>query len=241
MAKVEEWPYEVISDKDGKRMFSPMTFTIKYIEPSKDVTAKATGRQYHFPPAVTFEEDPMSEEWSLADWVDGEGGKRVKVDWQGVEVGKDENGNPVLALPEAGSRVSVKLKTSQGTGDRVWRDADVNSLVVLNSNVGSVPVQPAPASAPAPASPPEEDSGFNALDRIPEQQRIAGTALTNVLAPKVWDDAPDGDEWKEFMRKAIKHYTVLQIPLKLRQIIENEELPITDDDITDEDVEAVDW
>ena len=57
----------------------------------------------------------------------------------------------------------------------------------------------------------------------------------------MWDDAPDGDEWKEFMRKAIKHYTMLQIPPKLREIIEAEESPDTDDDLTDEVTETVNW
>ena len=40
MAKVEDWPYEVLSDKNDKRVFTPMTFTIKEITPAKDVVGK---------------------------------------------------------------------------------------------------------------------------------------------------------------------------------------------------------
>ena len=274
MAKVDEWPYDVLSDKNDKRVFTPMTFTIKEITPAKDVTAKATGRQYHFPPAVTFVEDPMKEEWSLADWADGDGGKRIKVDWQGIPVGNDEDGNPIFKLPQAGNRVSVQLKTAKGNGDRVWRDADVKTLVVLDANIANDarPTAPAAPGAPAASNEPEvvDDFGFivlgpsDELDNIPEQQRIAGTALTNVLAPKVWDESPDhgyGSEWKTFMRKAVKHYTMLQVPQTLRRKIQQEiddeindeinrqldreekrsEQKITTDDITDEVVEEVDW
>ena len=227
MAKVEVWPYDVSSDRNGRFVFSPMTFTIKEIIPARDGTSKM-GKAYHLPPRVIFEEDPMAEEWSMGKWIDAEGGGRKKVDFEGP-------------FPISGDRVSVKLQTSPGNGDRVWRDVDVDSMVLLNSNLAATPpVAPAP---PAPATPePQgaEDTAL-ALDKIPEQQRIAGTALTNVLAPKVWDDAPDGDEWKEFMRKAIKHYTMLQIPPKLREIIEAEESPNTDDDLTDEVTETVDW
>jgi len=278
MAKVDEWPYDVLSDKNGKRVFTPMTFTIKAVIPAKDVTAKATGRQYHFPPAVTFEEDPMKEEWSLADWVDGDGGKRIKVDWKGIPVGNDENGDPIFELPQAGNRVSVQLKTAEGNGDRVWRDADVKTLVVLNTNIAKINAvndeRPAAPAAPvvgqvtnwttAASNEPEvvDDFGFvvlgpsDELDNIPEQQRIAGTALTNVLAPKVWDESPDegyGSEWKTFMRRAVKHYTMLQVPQTLRRKIQQE----IDDEInreldreeelseskpaTDESVEQVDW
>ncbi len=274
MAKVDEWPYDVLSDKNGKRVFTPMTFTIKAVTPAKDVTAKATGRQYHFPPAVTFEEDPMKEEWSLADWIDGDGGKRIKVDWKGIPVGNDENGDPIFELPQAGNRVSVQLKTAEGNGDRVWRDADVKTLVVLDANIANDarPTAPAAPVAPAASNEPEvvDDFGFivlgpsDELDNIPEQQRIAGTALTNVLAPKVWDESPDegrGSEWKTFMRKAVQHYTMLQVPPTLRRKIQQEiedeinrqldredaeeakrmNLQTTNDDITDESVEQVDW
>ena len=121
-----------------------------------------------------------------------------------------------------------------------WYDIDE---VILTGNTGQV-------NTPAPSAPADSNPGESPLGRLPVEQRIAATALTNVLVPKVWDETPDGDEWKETLRESIKKITLAEIPPTLLPLIQAEEVQpppepepepqVEDDDLTDEKVENID-
>ena len=216
MAKVEDWPYEVLSDKNDKRVFTPMTFTIKEITPAKDVVGKNDGKNYHFPPQAIFLEDPQADEWGMNDWTK----EGVKFDWNGLPDG--EGG---FYYPAAGTRITAKLKTSAGYNGRVFRDVDVSSIAVLNSNIANDAPRPSepepePEFKPAPVS-----ASQSTIEKLSTQQQISATALANVLAPKVWDDTPDDPPWKKQMKEFIYAYTPHQIPPTLRdKVIESVEV-----------------
>jgi len=132
-----------------------------------------------------------------------------------------------------------------------WYDIDE---VILTGNTGQV-------NTPAPSAPADSHSGDSPLGRLPVEQRIAATALTNVLVGKVWDETPDGDKWKETLREAIKKITLAQIPPTLLPLVKAEEAqPAPEpepqaeeyessdvdygdaaDDLTEEKVETLDW
>ena len=106
---------------------------------------------------------------------------------------------------------------------------------------------PTPPSTPSAPPVPDAPSGESALGRLPVDQRIAATALTNVLAPMIWDDTPDGDEWKETMRSAVKKITLAQVPPSLMSLVKAEEAqpapepePEPEAEI-EEDVEEIPW
>ena len=66
MATVSIFPYEVVSDKSdegGKIVFKFTNLTVKEMKPVLEGVSKASGKDYHIPPRVIFEEDPNKEEW----------------------------------------------------------------------------------------------------------------------------------------------------------------------------------
>ena len=66
MATVSIFPYEVVSDKSdegGKIVFKFTNLTVQEMKPVLEGVSKASGKDYHIPPRVIFEEDPNKEEW----------------------------------------------------------------------------------------------------------------------------------------------------------------------------------
>jgi hypothetical protein len=112
-----------------------------------------------------------------------------------------------------------------------WYDIEE---VILTGQTGQV-------NTPAPSAPEGSPPGEPALTTLPLEQRIAATALTNVLAPKVWDETPDGDEWKETLREAIKKITLAQVPPTFLPLISVEEVQPAPEAEVEEDVEELQW
>ena len=179
---------------------------------AKDGTSQA-GNVYHIPPRLTFEEDKERNEWQWKEWVDSK-----PIDYPGP-------------FPIAGDVVQATLKVSMKNDGTYWYDIEE---VILTGQTGQVNT----SSPPEPAG---SLIGESALGRLPVEQRIAATALTNVLVPKVWDETPDGDEWKETLREAIKKITLAQIPPTLLPLINVEEVQPAPEPEAEEDVEELQW
>tara|TARA_R100001594_G_scaffold65682_3_gene99912 strand:- start:1407 stop:2144 length:738 start_codon:yes stop_codon:yes gene_type:complete len=221
MAKVEMWPYEVTSDNGkGKYRFAKVTLTVKEIKEASEGVSQA-GRAYRFPPRLVFTEDTQEEEWSWTHWVEtkpGQPSKKVEhLISDDVEVACGVCNQFVVE----GDVVEVVLEASPKNTSGHFRDIrELSMKAVVEPGATATPTPPSTPSAP---SVPDAPSGESALGRLPVDQRIAATALTNVLAPKVWDDTPDGDEWKETMRNAIKKITLAQVPPSLMSLVKAEE------------------
>ena len=259
MAKVEMWPYEVTSDNGkGKYRFAKVTLTVKEVKEASEGVSQA-GRAYRFPPRLVFTEDTQEEEWSWTHWVDtkpGQPSKKVEhLISDDVEVACGVCDQFVVE----GDVVEVTLEASPKNTSGHFRDIrELSMKAVVEPGATATPTPPSTPSAP---SVPDAPSGESALGRLPVEQRIAATALTNVLAPKVWDETPDGDEWKETMRSAIKKITLAQVPPSLMSLVKAEEAqPAPEpepqaeeyessdvdygdaaDDLTEEKVETLDW
>ena len=224
MPKVDVWPFEAHSQNEKNIRFKPVTLTVRELMIAKDGTSQA-GNIYHIPPRLTFEEDKERNEWQWKEWIDSK-----PIDYPGP-------------FPIAGDVVQAKLKVTMRNDGTYWYDIDE---VILTGNTGQV-------NTPAPSAPADSHPGESPLGRLPVEQRIAATALTNVLVGKVWDETPDGDEWKETFREAIKKITLAQIPPTLLPLIKAEEVQpapepepepepqVEDDDLTDEKTETLKW
>ena len=221
MAKVEMWPYEVTSDNGkGKYRFAKVTLTVKEIKEASEGVSQA-GRAYRFPPRLVFTEDTQEEEWSWTHWVEtkpGQPSKKVEhLISDDVEVACGVCDQFVVE----GDVVEVVLEASPKNTSGHFRDIrELSMKAVVEPGATATPTPPSTPSAPPV---PDAPSGESALGRLPVDQRIAATALTNVLAPKVWDDTPDGDEWKETMRSAVKKITLAQVPPSLMSLVKAEE------------------
>ena len=247
MAKVEMWPYEVTSDNGkGKYRFAKVTLTVKEIKEASEGVSQA-GRAYRFPPRLVFTEDTQEEEWSWTHWVEtkpGQPSKKVEhLISDDVEVACGVCNQFVVE----GDVVEVVLEASPKNTSGHFRDIrELSMKAVVEPGATATPTPPSTPSAP---SVPDAPSGESALGRLPVDQRIAATALTNVLAPKVWDDTPDGDEWKETMRSAIKKITLAQVPPSLMSLVKAEEAqpapepePEPEPEVeTEEEVEELEW
>jgi len=245
MAKVEMWPYEVTSDNGkGKYRFAKVTLTVKEIKEASEGVSQA-GRAYRFPPRLVFTEDTQEEEWSWTHWVEtkpGQPSKKVEhLISDDVEVACGVCDQFVVE----GDVVEVVLEASPKNTSGHFRDIrELSMKAVVEPGATATPTPPSTPSAP---SVPDAPSGESALGRLPVDQRIAATALTNVLAPKVWDDTPDGDEWKETMRSAIKKITLAQVPPSLMSLVKAEEAqpapePEPEPEVeVEEEVEKLEW
>ena len=212
MPKVDVWPFEAHSQNEKNIRFKPVTLTVRELMIAKDGTSQA-GNVYHIPPRLTFEEDKERNEWQWKEWVDSK-----PIDYPGP-------------FPIAGDVVQATLKVSMKNDGTYWYDIEE---VILTGQTGQVNT----SSPPEPAG---SLIGESALGRLPVEQRIAATALTNVLVPKVWDETPDGDEWKETLREAIKKITLAQIPPTLLPLINVEEVQPAPEPEAEEDVEELQW
>ena len=221
MAKVEMWPYEVTSDNGkGKYRFAKVTLTVKEIKEASEGVSQA-GRAYRFPPRLVFTEDTQEEEWSWTHWVEtkpGQPSKKVEhLISDDVEVACGVCDQFVVE----GDVVEVVLEASPKNTSGHFRDIrELSMKAVVEPGATATPTPPSTPSAPPVADAP---SGESALGRRPVDQRIAATALTHVLAPMIWDDTPDGDEWKETMRSAVKKITLAQVPPSLMSLVKAEE------------------
>lgn len=221
MAKVEMWPYEVTSDNGkGKYRFAKVTLTVKEIKEASEGVSQA-GRAYRFPPRLVFTEDTQEEEWSWTHWVEtkpGQPSKKVEhLISDDVEVACGVCDQFVVE----GDVVEVVLEASPKNTSGHFRDIrELSMKAVVEPGATATPTPPSTPSAPPV---PDAPSGESALGRLPVDQRIAATALTNVLAPMIWDDTPDGDEWKETMRSAVKKITLAQVPPSLMSLVKAEE------------------
>jgi len=245
MAKVEMWPYEVTSDNGkGKYRFAKVTLTVKEIKEASEGVSQA-GRAYRFPPRLVFTEDTQEEEWSWTHWVEtkpGQPSKKVEhLISDDVEVACGVCDQFVVE----GDVVEVTLEASPKNTSGHFRD--IRELSMKAQVEPGTVATPTPPSTPSAPSVPDAPSGESALGRLPVEQRIAATALTNVLAPKVWDETPDGDEWKETMRNAIKKITLAQVPPSLMSLVKAEEAqpapePEPEPEVeTEEEVEKLEW
>ena len=243
MAKVEMWPYEVTSDNGkGKYRFAKVTLTVKEIKEASEGVSQA-GRAYRFPPRLVFTEDTQEEEWAWTHWVEtkpGQPSKKVEhLISDDVEVACGVCDQFVVE----GDVVEVVLEASPKNTSGHFRDIrELSMKAVVEPGATATPTPPSTPSAPPV---PDAPSGESALGRLPVDQRIAATALTNVLAPKVWDDTPDGDEWKETMRSAIKKITLAQVPPSLMSLVKAEEAqpapePEPEPEV-EEEVEELPW
>ena len=243
MAKVEMWPYEVTSDNGkGKYRFAKVTLTVKEIKEASEGVSQA-GRAYRFPPRLVFTEDTQEEEWSWTHWVEtkpGQPSKKVEhLISDDVEVACGVCDQFVVE----GDVVEVVLEASPKNTSGHFRDIrELSMKAVVEPGATATPTPPSTPSAP---SVPDAPSGESALGRLPVDQRIAATALTNVLAPMIWDDTPDGDEWKETMRSAIKKITLAQVPPSLMSLVKAEEAqpapePEPEPEV-EEEVEELPW
>ena len=212
MPKVDVWPFEAHSQNEKNIRFTPLSLTVRELMIAKDGTSQA-GNIYHIPPRLTFEEDKERNEWQWKEWVDSK-----PIDYPGP-------------VPIAGDVVQATLKVSMKNDGTYWYDIEE---VILTGQTGQVNT----SSPPEPAG---SLIGESALGRLPVEQRIAATALTNVLVPKVWDETPDGDEWKETLREAIKKITLAQIPPTLLPLINVEEVQPAPEPEAEEDVEELQW
>ena len=250
MAKVEMWPYEVTNDNGkGKYRFAKVTLTVKEVLEARDGVSQA-GRAYRFPPRLVFTEDTQEEEWSWTHWVEtkpGQPSKKVEhLISDDVEVACGVCDQFVVE----GDVVEVTLEASPKNTSGHFRDIrELSMKAVVEPGATATPTPPSTPSTPSAPSVPDAPSGESALGRLPVEQRIAATALTNVLAPKVWDETPDGDEWKETMRSAIKKITLAQIPPSLMSLVKAEEAqpapepePEPEPEVeTEEEVEELEW
>ena len=245
MAKVEMWPYEVTSDNGkGKYRFAKVTLTVKEVKEASEGVSQA-GRAYRFPPRLVFTEDTQEEEWSWTHWVEtkpGQPSKKVEhLISDDVEVACGVCDQFVVE----GDVVEVTLEASPKNTSGHFRD--IRELSMKAQVEPGTVATPTPPSTPSAPSVPDAPSGESALGRLPVEQRIAATALTNVLAPKVWDETPDGDEWKETMRNAIKKITLAQVPPSLMSLVKAEEAqpapePEPEPEVeTEEEVEKLEW
>ena len=243
MAKVEMWPYEVTSDNGkGKYRFAKVTLTVKEIKEASEGVSQA-GRAYRFPPRLVFTEDTQEEEWSWTHWVEtkpGQPSKKVEhLISDDVEVACGVCDQFVVE----GDVVEVVLEASPKNTSGHFRDIrELSMKAVVEPGATATPTPPSTPSAPPV---PDAPSGESALGRLPVDQRIAATALTNVLAPMIWDDTPDGDEWKETMRSAIKKITLAQVPPSLMSLVKAEEAqpapePEPEPEV-EEEVEELPW
>ena len=212
MPKVDVWPFEALSQNEKNIRFKPVSLTVRELMIAKDGTSQA-GNVYHIPPRLTFEEDKERNEWQWKEWVDSK-----PIDYPGP-------------FPIAGDVVQATLKVSMKNDGTYWYDIEE---VILTGQTGQV-------NTPAPSAPEDSHPGESVLTTLPLEQRIAATALTNVLAPKVWDETPDGDEWKETLREAIKKITLAQIPPTFLPLISVEEVQSAPEPEVEEDVEELQW
>jgi hypothetical protein len=212
MPKVDVWPFEALSQNEKNIRFKPLSLTVRELMIAKDGTSQA-GNVYHIPPRLTFEEDKARNEWQWKEWVDSK-----PIDYPGP-------------FPIAGDVVQATLKVSMKNDGTYWYDIEE---VILTGQTGQ-------ANTPAPSAPEGSPPGEPALTTLPLEQRIAATALTNVLAPKVWDETPDGDEWKETLREAIKKITLAQVPPTFLPLISVEEVQPAPEAEVEEDVEELQW
>lgn len=182
------WPHEANTITDDKIQFKAMTLTIREYFPAKDGVSKA-GYNYHLPPRVAFEEDIEREEWSWKVWDDKKG---LFEDYDGIE-------------PVSGDIVQAKLSVSaKKTGEGYYYNVNDISYGV-NVRVAEPPKH----SASAPSG---DEHASSVLSMIPLEQRIAAIAMTNTLLLPIWSEVPDGDEWKETIREAVKIIALQQIP-----------------------------
>ena len=212
MPKVDVWPFEALSQNEKNIRFKPVSLTVRELMIAKDGTSQA-GNVYHIPPRLTFEEDKARNEWQWKEWVDSK-----PIDYPGP-------------FPIAGDVVQATLKVSMKNDGTYWYDIEE---VILTGQTGQV-------NTPAPSAPEGSPPGESALTTLPLEQRIAATALTNVLTPKVWDETPDGDEWKETLREAIKKITLTQVPPTFLPLISVEEVQPAPEAEVEEDVEELQW
>jgi len=212
MPKVDVWPFEALSQNEKNIRFKPVSLTVRELMIAKDGTSQA-GNVYHIPPRLTFEEDKERNEWQWKEWVDSK-----PIDYPGP-------------FPIAGDVVQATLKVSMKNDGTYWYDIEE---VILTGQTGQV-------NTPAPSAPEGSPPGESVLTTLPLEQRIAATALTNVLAPKVWDETPDGDEWKETLREAIKKITLAQIPPTFLPLVSVEEVQPAPEPEVEEDVEELQW
>lgn len=212
MPKVDVWPFEALSQNEKNIRFKPVSLTVRELMIAKDGTSQA-GNVYHIPPRLTFEEDKERNEWQWKEWVDSK-----PIDYPGP-------------FPIAGDVVQATLKVSMKNDGTYWYDIEE---VILTGQTGQV-------NTPAPSAPEGSPPGESVLTTLPLEQRIAATALTNVLAPKVWDETPDGDEWKETLREAIKKITLAQVPPTFLPLISVEEVQSAPEPEVEEDVEELQW
>lgn len=238
MPKTDVWPYEVHSQNEKGINFKQVSLTVDEANPAKDGVSKA-GYDYHLPPRVSFVEDPQREDWMWKAWDDNAG---RYADYEG-------------ALPVPGDVVQVKLKVSYKNGeDSGEYYYDVHDLYLSLGSAAGTPVSDS-TQAPAPAS---GGSNLSALGRLSTQEQIAATAMTNNLGLAVFDATPDGDEWKETIREAVKKILTSQIPPSLLDIAkagaedqydaapaapepEPEQTPLPADPMADDDVEELPW
>ena len=223
MPKVQQWPYEVHSMDDKKINFKQISLTVDEANPAKDGTSKA-GNEYHLPPRVSFAEDPEREDWMWKAWNDDAGRY------------EDFSGD----LPVAGDVVQVKLKASyKGGEDSGEFYFDIHDLYVSGTS----------AAAPQPnGAAPQSASSKSALGRLTLDEKISAVAMSNVLLPLVWAAEPDGDEWKELIRSAVKKIGVSQIPPSLLGIAKETAETKTEEPPAeaatppqDDDVEELPW
>ena len=243
MAKVEMWPYEVTSDNGkGKYRFAKVTLTVKEVKEASEGVSQA-GRAYRFPPRLVFTEDTQEEEWSWTHWVETKPGQPSKKVEHLISDDVDVVCGNCEQFVVAGDVVEVVLEASPKNTSGHFRD--IRELSMKAQVEPGTVATPTPPSTPSAPSVPDAPSGESALGRLPVEQRIAATALTNVLAPKVWDETPDGDEWKETMRNAIKKITLAQVPPSLMSLVKAEEAqpaPEPEPEVeVEEEVEKLEW
>ncbi len=73
MANVTIFPYKAAHDESevrnpktgklGSIIFNFTNLTVQEMKPVLEGVSKASGKDYHIPPRVIFEEDPNKEEW----------------------------------------------------------------------------------------------------------------------------------------------------------------------------------
>jgi len=245
MAKVEMWPYEVTSDNGkGKYRFAKVTLTVKEVKEASEGVSQA-GRAYRFPPRLVFTEDTQEEEWSWTHWVETKSGQPSKKVEHLISDDVEVACGVCDQFVVEGDVVEVTLEASPKNTSGHFRD--IRELSMKAQVEPGTVATPTPPSTPSAPSVPDAPSGESALGRLPVEQRIAATALTNVLAPKVWDETPDGDEWKETMRNAIKKITLAQVPPSLMSLVKAEEAqpapePEPEPEVeTEEEVEKLEW
>ena len=234
MPKTDIWPYEANTITDKGATFKTFVVTVREWFPAKDGTSQA-GKQYHLPPRLSFEEDPEREEWAWKEW-DGSSFQ----DFPGP-------------FPLQGDMVQVKLKASKKTGDSGGYFRDIAELSQTGQSAPQTQSPDNGAVAPeqqqqAP-QPPVDPNAANksALGRLPKEEVIAGLSTFNTsgLMLEIWQQEPDGSEWKETMREAGKKIGLAAIPPsllhKVQELVKENAPTPAEDDSTEEEVQELPW